>query len=164
MAGDVVFVGRGGGHSPPEKPEGVSMVNAANGKTIWTLPLEGFMATQIISAHGDQAIIYHGSDLLKVDVATGKISKSISIVEKIPARLHRSGEWVTEPVSMKVSKKGRMITQQSNLMVGDYSWFRNYQQNYLGRVNLKTDQVEYLQLPVQLVREKRKTRCIALVG
>ena len=153
---EVVFVGRGGGHSPPEKPEGVSMVDITNGKTIWSLPLEGFMATQIISVYGDRALIYHGSDLLKVDVESGKISNSISIVENIPARLHQGGEWVSETVSMKASKKGRMITQQSNLVVGDYSWFRNYLHNYLGRVNLKTDQVEYLQLPVQLVREKEK--------
>ncbi len=153
---EVVFVGRGGGHSPPEKPEGVSMVDVKNGKTIWTLPLEGFMATQIINAHGGYVFIYHGSDLLKVDVQTGKIVKRISIVESIPARLHRDGKWVTEVVAMKAGQKGRMITQQSNLQIGDFSYFRNYLQNYLGRVNLKTDQVEYLQLPVQLVRKKGK--------
>ncbi len=151
---EVVFVGRGGGHSPPEKPEGVSMVDLKDGRTIWTLPLAGFMATQSITVHGGLALIYHGSDLLKVDVATGKTPKRISIVQNIAARLHREGRWVSERVSMKASDKGRMITQQSNLLVGDYSYFRNYLFNYLGRVNLLTNEVEYLQLPVQLVRRQ----------
>ena len=43
---DVIVVGRGGGHSPPERPSGVSMVDGADGKTIWTLPLEDYMSTQ----------------------------------------------------------------------------------------------------------------------
>jgi len=41
-----ILVGRGGGHSPPETPEGVSLVSATDGSTLWTLPLDGFMSTQ----------------------------------------------------------------------------------------------------------------------
>jgi outer membrane protein assembly factor BamB len=151
---EVTFVGRGGGHGPPEKPEGVSMIDLTNGKTIWSLALPGFMATQTISVHGEHAMVFHGSDLLRVKVADGTIARRISIVEKIPARLRREGRWVTESITMSASKKGREITQHSNLLVGDILWFRNYRRNYLGRVNLKSDQVEYLQLPVQLVRKK----------
>ena len=36
---DVVVAGRGGGHGPPEKPEGISLVDLADGATLWTLPL-----------------------------------------------------------------------------------------------------------------------------
>lgn len=153
---EVVFVGRGGGHSPPEKPEGVSMVDANDGKTIWTLPLEDFMATQTISVHGKHALIYHGPDLLKVDAATGAIDSRVSIVENIPARVHAESGWKTETVSIKPGKSMREITQQSNLLVGDYAYFRCYQRNYLGRVNVTNDKVEFLQLPAQLIREKGK--------
>jgi outer membrane protein assembly factor BamB len=151
---EVAFVGRGGGHGPPEKPEGISMIDLTDGKTIWSLALPGFMATQTISVHGEHALVFHGSDVLRVKVADGTIAKRISIVEKIPVRLQREGRWVTESITMSASKKGREITQHSNLLVGDFVWFRNYRRNYLGRVNLKTDQVEYLQLPVQLVRTR----------
>ena len=153
---NVTFVGRGGGHSPPEKPEGISMVDLSNGKTIWTLPLEGFMATQTIALYDGNAVVYHESDLLKVDVVSGKIVDRISIIDHIPARIHRTGTWVTKTISMNSSGKGRDITQQSNLLVGNYSYFRNYQRNYLGRVNLQTDQVEYLQLPVQVLHQSGK--------
>lgn len=153
---EVFFVGRGGGHSPPEKPQGVSMVNADNGETIWTLPLPGFMSTQTIGAHGNVAIVYHGPELLKVDVGSGKVVNRISIVEDIPARLHSESGWKSARISIKPGKNKREITQQSNVMVGDYSYFRCYQRNYLGRVNLKTDAVEYLQLPAQLIRENGK--------
>jgi outer membrane protein assembly factor BamB len=153
---DVIFVGRGGGHSPPEKPEGVSMIDANDGKTLWTLPLPGFMATQTISVHGKHALIYHGPELLKVDATTGKIDGRISIVENIPTRLHTEDGWKTENVSIKPGKNQREITQQSNLLVGDYAYFRCYQRNYLGRVNVTTDKVEFLQLPTQLIRERGK--------
>lgn len=153
---EVIFVGRGGGHSPPEKPEGVSMVDANDGKTIWTLPLAGFMATQTISVHGKHALVYHGPELLKVDASTGKIDSRISIVENIPTRLHTESGWKTERISIKPGKNMREITQQSNLLVGNYAYFRCYQRNYLGRVNLTNDQVEFLQLPAQLIREKGK--------
>ncbi len=153
---EVLFVGRGGGHSPPEKPEGVSMVDADNGRTLWTLPLPGFMATQTISVHGDHALIYHGPELLRVEVADGRIVRRISIVKHIPARLRVGEGWKSENISLTPGKNLREITQHSNLLVGDFSYFRCYQRNYLGRVNLKTDQVEYLQLPAQLIREPGK--------
>ena len=44
-------------------------------------------------------------------------------------------------------------TDQSNLLVGDYHYFRSYIYNYLGRVNVNTGMVEYLQLPVSMLRQ-----------
>ena len=48
--------------------------------------------------------------------------------------------------------KPRSITQQSNLLVGDYHYFRAYTRNYLGRVHVGTGGVEYLELPLQVLR------------
>lgn len=152
----VIFVGRGGGHSPPEKPEGVSMVDARDGRTLWTLPLPGFMSTMTYSVHGPHVLIYHGPELLKVRTADGKIAKRVSILNNIPTRLFNHGKWRTERVTLKPGKNKREITQQSNLLVGHHAYFRCYQRNYLGRVDLRTDQVEYLQLPVQVIREAGK--------
>ena len=64
---EVIVLGRGGGHSPPEKPLGVSMIEAATGKTLWTLSLDRFMSTQTYPVAEDHALIFHGPEHLWVD-------------------------------------------------------------------------------------------------
>ena len=49
-----------------------------------------------------------------------------------------------------------MITQTSNLLVGPYHYFRSYTRPYLGRVQVETGAVEYLELPLQLSRVSGK--------
>ena len=150
----VAVVGRGGGHGPPEKPEGISMVDLKNGSSLWSLTLDGFMSTMSFSLHEGSVIVYHLGECLKVDEMTGGIRERISILKDIPSRVHRDGAWEDEVITIPDGGKGREITQGSNLLVGDYSFFRNYQRNLLGRVNLKTNEVEYLMLPVQVLIEK----------
>jgi len=149
----VILVGRGGGHSPPEKPEGVSMIDAKDGSTIWTLPLPGFMSTMTLNIHGDSALIFHGGEHLWVDVATGKITRRIPFVEDVPVRVRKIDHYVTELRTTPAGKKKRMIIQQSNILVGDWHYFRHYTQPWLGRIHVPTGKVEYLQLPVQVLRE-----------
>ena len=147
----VAVVGRGGGHGPPEKPEGISMVDLANGSTLWTLPIEGFMSTMSFSLHNGEVIVYHRGECLKVDEMKGEITDRISILKDIPARVFHESGWTDESITIPEGKARREITQGSNLLVGDYSFFRSYQRNLLGRVNLKTNEVEYLMLPVQVL-------------
>ncbi len=45
-----------------------------------------------------------------------------------------------------------MITQGSNLLVGNYHYYRSYTSPYLGPVNVDTGAVEHLELPLQLSR------------
>lgn len=45
-----------------------------------------------------------------------------------------------------------MITQGSNLLVGNFHYFRSYTSPYLGRVNVDTGTVDYLELPLQVFR------------
>ena len=152
----VTVVGRGGGHGPPETPEGISLIDLADGRELWSLPIEGFMSTMSFGLHQGSVIVYHGAECWKVDVMAGAITKRFSILEQVRSRLHRDGGWYDETVTIKEGKAGREITQGSNLVVGDYSFFRSYQRNYLCRVNLFTGQVEYLMLPVQMLREPGK--------
>jgi outer membrane protein assembly factor BamB len=148
----VLVVGRGGGHGPPETPDGVSMIRADNGETLWTLELPQFASTQTYPVIDNQALIFHKGDHLWVDAKTGKITKQVSIVKDIPVRrwTESGRETITETLD---EKKPRSITQQSNLLVGDHHYFRAYTRNYLGRVNTKTGAVEYLELPLQVLRE-----------
>tara|TARA_R110002072_G_scaffold145460_1_gene291899 strand:+ start:27925 stop:30336 length:2412 start_codon:yes stop_codon:yes gene_type:complete len=145
----VIVIGRGGGHSPPETPEGISLVNAADGSTIWTLPLPGFMSTMTLNVLRDEVLVFHGGEHLWVDAMTGEIARRVSIIENVPVRVRSDDSWTTEARSLTANKSKREIIQQSNMLAGSYHYFRSYTQPWLGRVQTQTGKVEYLQLPVQ---------------
>lgn len=149
----VAVVGRGGGHGPPEKPQGISLVDVEDGSTLWTLPLDGFMSTMTYSIRKDQVHLFHKDEHLSVNVENGKITRRISILKDVAVRRMIDGERLTQTESIADKKKGRMITQTSNLLVGPYHYFRSYTQPYLGRVNVDDGKVEYLELPLQLSRK-----------
>ena len=151
----VIVVGRGGGHSPPERPEGISMIRADDGSTVWTLPLPGFMSTMTLNVtDDDKVLVFHGGEHHWVDAANGKITRTVSILDEIPTHVFRGGKWSTTVETLKAGKKKREIIQQSNILTGDYHYFRSYTRPWLGRVNIRSGAVEYLQLPVQLQRTK----------
>lgn len=152
---EVIVCGRGGGHGPPEKPEGISLIDANNGKTLWTLPIDKFMTTQTLFIRNDQVHLFHNNEHLSVDALSGKIIKRIDFLKDIPVRKMVDGERKTVTESIK-KKSSRMISQGSNLLVGKYHYFRSYTMPYLGRVDLDSGKVEYLELPLQLKREEGK--------
>ncbi len=146
---NVILVGRGGGHSPPEKPEGVSMINAIDGKTIWTLPLPGFMSTQTYCVYGEHALVFHRDQHLWVSVQTGKVVKQVSLTKDVAVRAFEDGSYVDRVETFK-GNKGRNIIQQSNLLVGNHHYFRSYLKPYIGRIHAETGKLEYLQVPIQI--------------
>lgn len=148
---EVFVVGRGGGHGPPENPEGISMVRADDGKTLWTLPLDGYMSTQTYPVVGGRVLIFHKSEHLWVDEMTGKVTKRVSLVDDVAVRRRTPSGFKAARETLE--NKARPITQQSNLLVGRYHYFRAYTRNYLGRVDTRTGGVEYLELPIQVLRK-----------
>ena len=151
-----IVLGRGGGHSPPERPLGVSAIDSQTGKTLWTLPLDRYMSTQTFPIANDLALIFHGPEHLWVNLS-GEVVKRINFCSDVPVHRWDGKEYSLGRESLKYQpKKGRAITQQSNLLVGKYHYFRAYSEPYLGRVNIDSGKVEYLQLPVQLIREVEK--------
>jgi hypothetical protein len=151
----VALVGRGGGHGPPEKPEGVSLVDLSDGSTLWSLPLKGFMSTQSNRIRKNFVHVFHRGQHLSIDALSGKIESEVSLVEEIPVR-RRSGDGWTATKQTFTKVGSRMLTQGSNLLVGKYHYFRNYTHPYLGRVNVDSGSVEYLELPLQLSRDSGK--------
>lgn len=153
---EVIVLGRGGGHSPPEKPLGVSMIEAATGKTLWTLSLDRFMSTQTYPVAEDHALIFHGPEHLWVN-RSGRVDRRVNFCEGASVRRWNGETYVdsVEDLNFKPSK-GRAITQQSNLLIGDYHYFRAYGDTYLGRIHIQTGEIEYLQLPVQVLRNKNQ--------
>ena len=150
---DVIVVGRGGGHSPPEKPEGISVIDAHDGNTIWTLPLDRFMSTMTNNLAGNHVLVFHADEHLWVNATTGEIDRRVSFLNDVSVRRRIDDAWSTETETLPPAKKKRAIIQQSNVLAGRYHYFRSYTRPYLGRVHVDSGKVEYLQLPVQLKRE-----------
>ncbi len=146
----VMVVGRGGGHSPPEKPTGISMIDAADGRTLWTLPLPKFMSTMTYNLVGDDVLVFDGGNHLWVDAYSGKVKRQVSIVKDVAVCLHHADGWKIEKTQIVNVKKPRSIIQQSNVLAGSYHYFRSYTEPWLGRVDSRSGHVEYLQLPVQM--------------
>ena len=159
---DVAVVGRGGGHGPPEKPEGISLVDLKDGSTIWTLELKGFMATMSFRIRDDQVHLFHSGEHLSVDAMSGEITRRISILEDVTVTRFLDGATEVRRQDLGANRKQlsaiektggtRMITQSSNLRVGKFHYFRFYTSPLLGRVNIENGEVEYLELPLQLSR------------
>ena len=153
-----MIVGRGGGHSPPERPDGVSMIDASDGSTIWTLPLEKFMSTMTFNVRGDDVFVFDRGDHLWVSAMTGEIQRCESFIEDVNVRVFdkATDTWKTVTESVDMGKKTRALIQSSNILAGQYHYFRGYTKPWLGRVNVESGETEYLQLPVQLRRKHRR--------
>ena len=87
-----------------------------------------------------------------MDIQTGKVSRKVSLLQNVTVRKKKRNGWKTESTSLEANPRSEK-SDQSNLLVEDYHFFRSYIYNYLGRVNVNTGKVEYLQLPVSLLRE-----------
>ncbi len=146
-----ILTGRGGGHQPPEEPFGISLIDAENGNTVWELPIKGYAAHQCASWNKDVACLFAGRDHLTVDVRTGEIRNRTSIAEGVTIRRHTNAGYKTE-TQQNLTKARHPLTKQANCLVGNYHYFRAHDEFLIGRVNILTGKVEYLEVPVQVVR------------
>lgn len=150
-----IITARGGGHQPPEEPFGISLLKADDGKAIWNLPVKGYASHQNGVSNSEITALFAGKTHHLVDLKNGKISKTSSLSDGVQVCRRVDGKYLTKTgQTLPFSKKP--ITYQTNLIVGDYHYFRTHKGFYLGRVHLKTGKVEYLEVPVQVVREKGK--------
>ncbi len=149
-----VLTGRGGGHAPPEEPYGMSLINADSGKTIWDLPIKGYAAHQNAVFRGERGAAFVGMNHHAIDVRRGALTSAVSLVEDVHVRRFENGDYVDEPnAKLKSRRKQKPITYHTNCLIGDFHYFRTHSDFLLGRVNVATGKVEYLQVPVQVIRE-----------
>jgi outer membrane protein assembly factor BamB len=155
-----ILTGRGGGHQPPEEPYGISLLSADDGTTIWDRQVRGYPSHQNACWNTEIAALFAGRSHKTVDVGTGRIRKTVSLLEGVRVRRQVGGRYVTES-DQSLSRSKKSLTHQSNLMIGDYHYFRTHDTFFIGRVHVLTGKVEYLQVPVQVVRgagKKDETR------
>lgn len=152
LRGDRILTGRGGGHQPPEEPYGVSMLDARTGRTIWDQAIKGYASAQNATWNNDVAALIVGKQHETRDLASGELIKSTSLVKNVQVCRRIDGVY-TMLEDQDLSDAKKPMTLQSNLVVGDYHYFRAHADYLIGRVHLTTGKVEYLEVPVQFVRQ-----------
>lgn len=145
----VLLHAKGGSHSPPEKPYGIGLSRLNQSlDLVWERPGLYFEGTHYVD--DKYAYCFDRNELVVLDLATGKTQKTINI---------RGGDYVAfdekksqyqpavdaAPIFTK-----RLITHRSNIGAGKYHFFMAGTAGVLGRVNIETAEVNYLQVPVQV--------------
>lgn len=146
---------RGGAHAPLEKPFGLSLTSlkpGEAGKTLWSTPLERL--DPAFNNHWNEREVYtfHDGDHVTLDSNTGEIIRRHPIYKGADFWLwdKTENDWVFEADVVRTTGKTRPNTDQANIVVGDWHWFLAHNFHYIGRVNVRTGKVEYLEVPAQL--------------
>ncbi|MFK8114491.1 MAG: PQQ-binding-like beta-propeller repeat protein [Rubripirellula sp.] len=156
-----LFHGRGGGHQPPERPYGFSLTSldaADAGKTVWRSDLKSGMAFFVSRFDDRFAYCFDAGRLVLLNMKDGSTAKNIPLMEECD--VYRwdvsSGQYAHETsldAALEGAKKPRAYpTNQSNIIVGDHCLFMSHEGHLIGRVNVISGKVEYLQVPVQVTR------------
>ncbi|MEP3482447.1 MAG: PQQ-binding-like beta-propeller repeat protein [Fuerstiella sp.] len=159
-----ILTGRGGGHQPPEEPYGLSLISADTGQAIWDRPIKGYAAHHNSVWNQNVAAAFVGMQHQLINIQDGVIQSSVSIADEVELRLHNDGQYTsTAKGSLVDHKRKRPTTYHTNCLIGDYHYFRSHHDFLIGRVHiggedvngtrkLSQGKVEYLQVPVQVVR------------
>lgn len=147
---------RGGPHGPLEKPAGQSLTSLApgeGGKTLWSTEIPGYDPSFASHWNGKYVLGFKGMNHLVMDVETGGILREQPVDQN--ATLWKfdpdKGSWTKETnVALKAGRR-HPNTNQGNIVIGDWHWFLVHDFPYLGRVHIETGEVEYLELPAQLM-------------
>jgi len=158
---------RGGGHTPPEKPYGVSMSHLTGekaGKALWTYDSRSPFAYTVTQFDKENAYLMESGNFVVLDAHTGEKLKTISLFKNVTLRL-----WDTKKQSYQTHKNSNFSlatnevkkhkpypTNHSAIQVGDYHLFMSHSGYCIGRIHAKTGDVEYLQVPTQVIREPGK--------
>jgi outer membrane protein assembly factor BamB len=152
---------RGGGHGPLEKPYGMSLTSLApgrEGKTIWSTPLTQFSPP--FNNHWDAEFVYafRGGKHIVLSTKTGKVLREQPLYHS--ADLWKfdknQNDWVhSKNAKVKAGKNTHPNTNHANMVVGNRHYFLSHNAHYIGRVHVRTGKVEYLEVPAQLVADKK---------
>ncbi|MEY3025154.1 MAG: hypothetical protein RLZZ238_51 [Planctomycetota bacterium] len=173
-----ILIGRGGPHDVPERPIGLSMVDPANGKRVWSFEPEGGEGWEALYAlHSDERFAYwfrNGREQshLVIDATSGALVREQSLSGAVDLA-RASGERlvgvelaaVADPSFPLAAGERLHVHPQwhTNIVSNGWHWFlctTNNRRNgfapaghsgpafSLGRVHVDTGKVEFLELPV----------------
>lgn len=150
---------RGGPHAPLEKPAGQSLTSLApgeEGRTLWSTEIPGYDPSFASHWNVKYVLGFQGMNHLVMDAASGKILRTQPVDRNATLWKFDSeeGSWGRETdVALKAGRR-HPNTNQSNLVIDDWHWFLVHDFPYVGRVHIETGDVEYLELPAQLMPDK----------
>ncbi len=150
---------RGGPHQPFEKPFGHSLTSLASGeegRTLWSTDLRGYDPSFASHWNSKYVFGFRRGHHIVLDTATGTLLRDQPLytgatVWKWNAR---NNDWSRQSNVAVKAGKGHPNTNQANIVIGDWHWFLSHNVHYLGRVHVETGEVEYLELPAQLMADE----------
>ena len=148
-----IYIGRGGPHKAPEKPYGLSKIDAQTGKTIWRYECPQSFAT-VNQFSSKYAFIMEGATPHKPSKKTGFMhlinKENGKLIKKIPLTQNVTHYYYnTETQKHEVSHKELQINMVrfSGLFHKNHYWFVNSNES-VGRINLENNTIELLEVPV----------------
>lgn len=168
------MIGRGGYHDVPESPTGYSMVDLNNGKRIWQTAMDGEGDTALSNAcfTKDYAvwISENANRLTVLNPSSGEITKTIDLQTNVDLRTYDPvlGQHVLrENFDLTALPTPNVFPAwYTNTIVGDHLYFMCFNDDVkqplmrrwrdlmpihcFARVNLATDKVEILEVPVHV--------------
>jgi outer membrane protein assembly factor BamB len=165
-----VLQGRGAYHGVPELPIGLSLTSLApgsEGRTLWRYEPHRSKAAYTMHWNARYAAWFDidASEHQVLDAATGKLLRTQSLLAPVDWRRFDPATGKYELLAgIDLSKQDPPLkvfpAQFCNIIVGDWHYFLCYTEAgkhlgppyCVGRVNLDTGKVEYLELPVSVVR------------
>ncbi len=166
-----VLQGRGAYHGVPELPIGLSLTSLApgsEGKTMWRYEPKRGKACYTMHWNAKYAAWFDidASEHHVLDAATGKLLRTQSLVTAVDWRRFNAKTGQHELLATTdLSKQSPPLqvfpAQFCNILLGDWHYFLCYTFGgkhlgppyCVGRVHLETGKVEYLELPVSVMRE-----------
>lgn len=158
-----VFFGRGGGHAPPEKPYGFTLASLdtdSPGKSLWQYDSPSGYAFYVTQFDEQNAYCFEPGRLCVLNLETGKVRKTIPLNEHVDvqtfdeeAMLWRPKRDTTFPPAAAGKRSKPYPTNQTNIIVNGKCLFMSYSGHSIGRVDIESRKVEYLEVPVQVIRK-----------
>lgn len=160
----VIYHMRGGGHRPPETPYGVSLSSAGGedaGACLWSYEAKRPAVYTVSQCNGQHAFAIDEGELLKIDIRNGKVEERFPLFDKADIRLwdkqaEKYVEHLAKDFSVVTEKFKKEPTNHTPILVGKYFLFLTHEGHCIGRVNTENGKVEYIQAPIQVLRELGK--------
>ncbi|MCM8530879.1 MAG: PQQ-like beta-propeller repeat protein, partial [Lentisphaeraceae bacterium] len=148
-----IYIGRGGPHKAPEKPYGLSLIDAKTGKAIWRYEnTKSFATVNQISAK--YAFIMEGATKHKPSKKSGYMhllsTKDGTLIKKIPLTQkvdHHRYDEASQSYSLNSAEAEINMVRFSGIFHKGYYWFVNSNES-IGRINLETEKIELVEVPV----------------
>ncbi|MCM8537229.1 MAG: PQQ-like beta-propeller repeat protein, partial [Lentisphaeraceae bacterium] len=149
-----IYIGRGGPYKAPEKPYGLSLIDAQTGRAIWRYENSVSFAT-VNQVSGEYAYIMEGATKHKpskkvgymhlLNKLDGKLVKEIPLTQEMEHSVYdeASAKYVSKLVKISLN-----MVRFSGVFHKGYYWFVNSNES-IGRINLQTDKIELVEVPVQ---------------